>query len=64
VEQAFADRAYHGVMGAQDYLVVKQTANDMLASLREEVYFFPAQDYMVARRFLESLSYEASRPAG
>jgi hypothetical protein len=64
LEKVFADRAYHGVIGAQDFLVVKQTANDMLASLKEEVYFFPAQQYMDARRFLESLSYEAVRPAG
>jgi hypothetical protein len=64
VEQVFVDRAYHGVIGAQSFLVVKQTTDNMLASLREEIHFYPAQEYMTARRFLESLSYEASRPAG
>ncbi len=64
LEKAFADRAYHGVMGAEDYLVVHQVADEMLTGLRDRVASLPPQQYVVAKRFLESLVYEASQPAG
>jgi len=64
LEKAFADRAYHGVMGAEDYLVVRQLTDEMLAGLKDRVADLPPQQYVVARRFLESLAFEASQPAG
>ncbi|MEN6451198.1 MAG: hypothetical protein ABFC96_11960 [Thermoguttaceae bacterium] len=64
LQKAFADRAYHGVMGAEDLLVVRQLTGEMLANLRDRVIDLPPQEYMVARRFIESLAYEASRPIG
>jgi hypothetical protein len=64
LEKAFANRAYHGVMGAEDYLAVRQVTGEMLVGLRDRVADLPPQQYLVARRFLESLAFEASQPAG
>jgi hypothetical protein len=64
LEKAFANRAYHGVLGAEEYLAVRQMTGEMLAGLRDRVTDLPPQQYLVARRFLESLAFEASQPAG
>ncbi len=64
LEKAFANRAYHGVLGAEEYLAVRQVTGEMLAGLRDRVADLPPQQYLVARRFLESLAFEASQPAG
>jgi hypothetical protein len=64
LEKAFADRAYHGVMGSETFLKVAQLVDDMLSSLRERIRAVPADQYVTAKRFLLSLAYEASQPAG
>jgi hypothetical protein len=35
----------------------------MLDRLRQRIYDLPAFDYLIARRFVESLAYEARFPA-
>ncbi|MCE5266576.1 MAG: hypothetical protein LLG00_01650 [Planctomycetaceae bacterium] len=64
LQKAFADRAYHGVMGVEDYMIVRQLTGEMLASLSDRVADLPPQQYMTAKRFLESLAHAASQPAG
>jgi hypothetical protein len=64
MEKAFADRAYHGVMGAEVFLRVLQVADDLLANLQSQIRNVPADKYLLAKRFLQSMVYEASQPAG
>jgi len=64
LERAFSDRAYHGVMGADAFLKVLQLTDDLLANLKSRVRDLPSEQYVAAKRFLESLAYEASQPAG
>ena len=46
-----------------DYLQVYQLASAMRDELRQRIRDVPAFDYVLARRFLESLAYEARLPA-
>jgi hypothetical protein len=62
--KAFSDRAYHGVMGAETFLKVLQLTEDMLSNLKSRVRDLPSDQYVAAKRFIESLAYEASQPAG
>ena len=62
--KAFSDRAYHGVMGAETFLKVLQLTEDLLATLKSRVRDLPSDQYVAAKRFIESLAYEASQPAG
>ena len=64
LEKAFSDRAYHGVMGAEAFLKVLQLTEDILSNLKSRVRDLPSDQYVAAKRFLESLAYEASQPAG
>ncbi len=64
LEKAFADRAYHGVMQAEIFLKVLQQTENLLSNLKSQVRNLPTEQYLVAKRFLESLAYEASQPAG
>jgi hypothetical protein len=61
VEKAFAVRAAMGSISPNDLLLVDQTTSTMLNLLRQGIHSFPPDQYLVARRFLESLAYEASR---
>ena len=64
LERAFTDRAYHGVMEAETFLKVLQLTEDLLSNLKTQVRSLPSDQYLAAKRFLESLAYEASQPAG
>jgi hypothetical protein len=64
LEKLFANRAYHGVLGADDFLAASRVSNEMLVALRGRIQDYPPQQYMASRRFLESLTYEAGLPAG
>jgi hypothetical protein len=64
VEKAFADRAYHGVLEAEAYLKISHLIEGMLSSLKAKIRDLPASQYVAATRFLESLAYESSQPAG
>ncbi len=64
LEKLFADRAYRGAMGAEDFMTAVHATDDMQAGLREMINDVPPRQYMAARRFLESLAYEAGQPAG
>jgi hypothetical protein len=64
LERAFADRAYHGVMEAETFLKVLHLSEGLLGNLKTQVRDLPTGQYLAAKRFLESLAYEASQPAG
>jgi hypothetical protein len=64
LEKAFADRAYHGVMEAEAFLKVLHLTEGLLGNLKTQVRDLPTGQYLAAKRFLESLAYEASQPAG
>lgn len=63
VETAFARRASSSVIAAEDYMKIKQSTDEMLAELKKQIRQVPADQYVVAKRFLESLTYEAGLPA-
>ena len=64
LEKTFAARAYHGVLGAEDFLTAVRTIDQMSAALADRIASVPPQAYMNARTFLRSLAYEARMPAG
>jgi hypothetical protein len=64
LEKLFANRAYHGVLRAEDYLAAVRLTGDMIASLKDQIHEVPPQQYLSAKRFLEGLTYEASLATG
>jgi hypothetical protein len=64
LERLFADRAYRGVMGAEGFMTAMRATDEMQIGLRYMIDVVPVKQYMAARRFLESLAYEAGQPAG
>jgi hypothetical protein len=62
LDQCFAYRASRGAMELDEYLKAEQTAQLMLGMLRDQIQDFAGVDYMNARRFLESIAYEARFP--
>ena len=64
IAQSFSDRAYYGAMDLDAFLRVRRTAQSMLETLRSQIADLPPTEYMTARRFLESLAYEAQFPSG
>jgi hypothetical protein len=64
LEKVFAERAYQGVIGAETYLKTVQLTDELLADLQSRVRDLPADKYLAARRFLESLAFEAGQPTG
>lgn len=63
LEQLFAKRAEHGVLGVDDHLQVRKTTGAMLDELKGQVREVPQMDYIAARRFVESLAYEGTAPS-
>jgi hypothetical protein len=64
LEKLFAERAYRGTMRAEDFITAVHVTDDMQAGLKDIIDDVPPKQYMAARRFLESLAYEAGQPAG
>ena len=50
--------------GAEAFLEVLQVTDDLLSGLKVRVHYLPAEKYVAAKRFLESLVFEAGQPAG
>ncbi|HUT94613.1 MAG TPA: hypothetical protein VMY37_34475 [Thermoguttaceae bacterium] len=63
LEQLFGKRAEHGVLGVDDQLQIRKTTTAMLAELKGQIRDVPQMDYIAARRFVESLAYEATAPS-
>jgi signal transduction histidine kinase len=64
LERAFASRAALGRMDGLTMAKAQQAARGMLDELKTQVRELSSQDYMVARRFVESLAHEIRQPAG
>jgi hypothetical protein len=64
LERVFTDRAYHGMVSLNGLTRVNDLTDAMLASLKTQIRELPPDQYIEARRFLESLAYEATQPAG
>ena len=64
LEKIFASRAYHSVLGAEDFLAAVRAIDQMSAALADRIASVPPQAYVNAQSFLRSLAYEARMPAG
>ena len=64
LEQVFANRASNAAVSPEDYVQTRKTVDTMLAELKKEIRDIPAEQYLIARRFLKSLSYAATQPVG
>jgi hypothetical protein len=64
LEKIFTGRASTGTLGPADYMKVRQVTTAMLDQLKEQIRDIPPEQYTLAKRFLESLAYEATRPLG
>ncbi|NQT14172.1 MAG: hypothetical protein HQ582_15565 [Planctomycetes bacterium] len=64
LEEAFARRADNGRMEPADLEQAEQAAEGMIAELKSHVREIPSHQYIAARRFVESLAYDAQQPAG
>jgi len=64
IQAAFAGRSAGGAMRLSDLMTVRKTTDSMLAQLKDNIRELPPEQYLQARRFLESLAYEAGRPTG
>ena len=56
LEKLFADRAYRGILEAEDFVTAVHLTDEMLASLKSQINDVPSKQYLAARRFLESLA--------
>jgi hypothetical protein len=64
LEKIVAGRASTGTLSPADYMKVRQLTSTMLDDLKSKIRDIPPEQYTLAKRFLESLAYEATRPLG
>ncbi len=64
LERVFGYRAKTGAVSADDFLKARQASNAMLAALKKQVREIPPEQYSTAKRFLQSLAYQAGQPVG
>ncbi len=63
LDELFADRALvHGAIGPQTHAQIASTINAMLETLKSLIREYETNQYIAARNFLNSLSFEASAP--
>jgi SLT domain-containing protein len=62
LEQLFAERAQAGGMSGEGSIKAQQATKAMLEDLKAQITQVPSSDYVRARKFIESLAYEASLP--
>jgi len=64
IERLFEHRADAQRLDAEEYLKVRELTGEMQAELKGRVRELPLGEYSQAKRFLKSIAYEASKPAG
>ena len=64
IERLFEHRADVQRLDAEEYLKVRELREAMETKLKERVSELPLAEYSRAKRFLKSIAYEASKPAG
>jgi hypothetical protein len=62
LESLFAERAGNDPLSPESHLAIDRTAKGMLSALKRQVWQVPQMDYIAAKRFLQSLAYEARQP--
>ncbi len=62
LEGLFAHRAAAGEISTGDYLRIRQMTAAMKGELKQHVRRLPPGDYVLAKRFLNGLAYEAEQP--
>lgn len=62
LESLFAERASADELSTATYLKIDRTTKAMLAVLKKRITRVPQMDYIAAKRFLQSLAYEARQP--
>jgi hypothetical protein len=60
LDELFAARAKNGYLSPDQFLQVKQSTDAMMGILRENVRSYPSSQSIQARKFIESLAYEAN----
>lgn len=64
LEKLFAERSYKGVLDGEEFMKAKSLIEGVAASLAKKIKEFPADQYITAKNFLNSLSYVAGQPVG
>lgn len=64
LEKVLARRVSTGTLGPADYMKVRQVTQSMLDQLKGQIREVPPEQYTLAKRFIESLAYQATRPVG
>lgn len=63
LDDLFASRAtHHGRLTQEQHASVRDTTMSFLNDLKNDIRAFAPNDYLAARKMLESLAYEASQP--
>jgi hypothetical protein len=63
LDAAFAERAKYGALPSQDARKVRTATQTMLGELEDMIQTLAPEDYMSAKRFIQSLASAASKPA-
>lgn len=62
LEKLFAFRAVSGQLSTDEFLRIDELTRGLVYELQARVALLPAQEYMRAKRFVQSLNYEATMP--
>ena len=61
IDKIYAGRAANGYLGPDQYLKVKQLTNEMTNVLKQNIKQYTSTESIQARKFLESVSFEANQ---
>jgi len=62
LERLFVARSANGGLTAEEYMQVTRLTETLLNDLQTQVAAMPPKEYVVAKRFVQSLAFEASLP--
>ena len=63
VEAGFAKRASQSSLGAEDFMKIRQATSQMASNLKKRIREVPSQQYMISKKFIDSLAYAAGTPS-
>jgi hypothetical protein len=64
LETLFVERAASSQLSTFTYFAIQRTTRAFLNELEQRVRLVPQMDYIAAKRFIQSLAYEARQPTG
>ncbi|HVU89866.1 MAG TPA: hypothetical protein VHD36_21225 [Pirellulales bacterium] len=64
LDKLFAERATASSISPDVFRQVQQVTGDLLAALKKNINEYQANDWIAAKKFVESLAYDARFPAG